>query len=135
MSQIGVKFGAFLDASVPDSVGQVLSAAGHGTIYHREALPEKTPDTVVAATALANNAILVAIDKDMKQIAQRYGMTPRNTRFERLSLIQICCDEVLASKRVEHAMSFLEFEWAFKLEKAARRMWVEIGPHVLKTNR
>lgn len=51
---------------------------------------------VVAATALANDAILVAIDKDMKQIAQRYGMTPRNTRFERLSLIQICCDEIFS---------------------------------------
>jgi len=84
LSQTGVKFRTFLDAGVPDSVGQVLSAAGHDTIYHRESLPEKTPDTVVAATALANNAILVAIDRDMKQIAQRYGMTPRNTRFERL---------------------------------------------------
>jgi predicted nuclease of predicted toxin-antitoxin system len=135
LNQIGVKFCAFLDAGVPDSVGRVLTAFGHSPIYHRDALSDRPPDTVVATTALANDAILVAIDKDMKQIAQRYGMTPRNTRFERLSLIQICCDEVLASKRIEHAMSFLEHEWAFKLEKSARRMWVEIGPHNLKTNR
>lgn len=135
MNQSTVKLRAFLDAGVPDSVGRVLSASGHEAIYHRDVLPDKTPDTVVAATALANDAILVAIDKDMKQIAQRYGMTARNDRFGQLSLIRLCCDEVLASKRIEHAMSFVELEWAFKLEKAARRMWVEIGPHHLKTNR
>jgi len=135
LNQIGVRFRAFLDAGVPDSVGRVLLECGHEPIYHRDALPDRTPDAVVAATALANNAILVAIDKDMKQIAQRYGMTPRNNRFDRLSLIRICCDEVMASKRVEHAMSFLELEWAFRSEKAARRMWIEIGPHYLKTNR
>lgn len=135
MSQSAVKFRAFLDAGVPDSVARVLSASGHQAIYHRDVLPDKTPDLVVAATSLANDAILVAIDKDMKQIAQRYGMTARNDRFRQLSLIRLCCDEVLASKRIEHAMSFVEFEWAFKLEKAARRMWVEIGPHHLKTNR
>jgi len=131
----GVQIRAFLDAGVPDSVGRTFIKCGHLAIYHREALPDKTPDSVVAASALANDAVLVAIDKDMKQIVQRYGMTPRNDRFSRLSLIHFCCDEVLASKRLEHAMSFVEFEWAFKSEKAARRMWIEIGPHYLRTNR
>jgi predicted nuclease of predicted toxin-antitoxin system len=135
LSLSDIKFRTFLDASVPDSVGEVLGQRGHVVIYHRDVLPEKTPDPVVAAAALANDAILVAIDHDMKQLAQRYGMTPRGDRFARLSLIRLCCDEVLASKRLSHAMTFVEHEWAVSEEKAARRMWVDIGAHFLRSNR
>ncbi len=124
-----------MDAGVPDSVGRTFVECGHLAIYHRQALPDKTPDLIVAATALANDAIMVAIDNDKKQIARRYGMTPRNDRFAKLSLIHFCCDEDLASKRLQHAMSLLELEWSFKLKKVARRMSIEIGPHYLKTNR
>jgi len=126
---------ALLDAGVPDSVGHVLAEAGHDVIYHRDILPERTPDVTVAATALENDAVLVAIDHDMRQIAQKYGMAARGGRFDRLSLIRLCCEEVLSAKRLAHAMSFVEFEWDFRARKAARRMWVEIGPHHLRTNR
>jgi predicted nuclease of predicted toxin-antitoxin system len=112
-----------------------LSGRGHEVIYHRDLLPEKTPDQVVAATALANGAILVAIDHDMKQIAQRYGMTPRGDRFAKLSLIRLCCDEVLAAKRLEHAITLVEHEWAVSEEKTARRMWIDIAAHFLRSNR
>ncbi|MGC8532125.1 MAG: hypothetical protein ACP5M1_08810 [Acidiphilium sp.] len=135
MSAKRVPLHAFLDAGVPDSVGRALLASGHQVTFHRDVLPEKTPDQVVAATALNSSAVLVAIDKDMKQIAQRYGMTPQNDRFERLSVISFCCTEVAAAKRLEHAMPFVEFEWAFALAKAGRRMWIDIGLHYLKTNR
>lgn len=135
MSLAEIKLRVLLDAGVPDSVGLVLEERGHVVIYHRDVLPEKTPDSVVAATALANHAILVAIDRDMKQMSQRYGMTARGDRFARLSLIRLCCDEVLASKRLKHAMSFVEHEWAVSKEKTARRMWVEIGAHFLRSNR
>lgn len=100
MSGANIKFRALLDAGVPDSVGGVLTKHGHEVIYHRNILPERTPDPVVALTALANKAVLVAIDNDMKQLVQRYGMTPQNDRFARLSLIRLCCDEALASKRL-----------------------------------
>lgn len=116
-------------------MGAVLIEGGHDVIFYRDILPEGTPDLVVAATALENNAILVAIDNDMKRIARRYGMTTQEDRFARLSLIHVCCDEVMASKRLKQAISFVELEWAFSQEKAARRMWVDIGPHFLKTNR
>ena len=104
-------------------------------ILHRDVLPEKTADTVVAATALTNNAILVAIDKDMKQIAQRYGMTPANGRFDKLSLIRLCCDETLASKRLGQAMSLIEHEWAFAAKKASRRLWVDVAAHFIRSHR
>jgi predicted nuclease of predicted toxin-antitoxin system len=125
----------FLDAGVPDSVASVFRKHGHTAILHREALPEKSTDAVVCATALANDAILVAIDGDMKTFAKRFGISQGSTRFARLSIIRLCCNEVLASKRLEHAMSFIEHEWSVSEEKAARRLWVEIGPHFLRSNR
>ncbi|MEJ0020063.1 MAG: DUF5615 family PIN-like protein [Acetobacteraceae bacterium] len=135
MSGDSGRFRTLLDAGVPDSVGRALTGRGHDVIDHRDVLPERTPDQVVAATALANDAVLVAFDHDMKQIAQRYGMTPRGDRFERLSFIRFCCDEVLAAKRLQHAMTFVEHEWSVSLEIAARRMWVDIGTHFLHSNR
>lgn len=131
----GARFRVFLDASVPDSVGKVFAECGHEVIYHRDVLPERTPDQVVAATALANNAILVAIDHDMKQMTQRYGMTPRGDRFARLNLIRLCCDEVLAAKRLRQAMTLIEHEWVISQEKSARRMWIDIAAHSLRSNR
>jgi predicted nuclease of predicted toxin-antitoxin system len=56
----------FLDAGVPDSVGDVFLKYGHEVIYHRNALPEKTVDKLVCVTALAREAILVGIDRDMR---------------------------------------------------------------------
>jgi predicted nuclease of predicted toxin-antitoxin system len=125
----------FLDASVPDSVAVVLRRHGHESILHRDVLPEGSSDPVVCATALANEAILVAIDGDMKSFAKRFGISHGSTRFARLNLIRLCCNEVLASKRLDQAMSFLENEWKVSETKTARRLWIEIGPHWLKTNR
>lgn len=104
-------------------------------ILHREILPEGASDTQVAATALANGAILVALDHDMRQLAQRYGVSQGTDRFARLNLIRIGCSEIQAAKRVEQAMTLIEHEWVISLEKAARRMWVDIGAHSLRTNR
>lgn len=120
---------------MPDSVANVLETSGHKAILHRDALAEKTPDDVVCATALANEAILVAIDQDMKRLAQRFGIGRGSTRFARLSLIWLCCNETLAAKRLQQALSFIEHEWNVSEEKTARRLWVDIGPHFLRTNR
>jgi predicted nuclease of predicted toxin-antitoxin system len=125
----------FLDAGVPDSIAEVFQKHGHIAILHREALPEKSTDSVVCATALANDAILVAIDGDMKTIAKRFGISHGSDRFARLSIIRLCCNEVMAAKRLEQAMSFIEHEWAVSEEKAARKLWIEIGPHFLRSNR
>jgi len=69
-------FRVLLDASAPDSVGAVFSKRGHTVILHREVLVEATPDEVVCAAALVNDAILVALDNDMARIVKRYGNTP-----------------------------------------------------------
>lgn len=135
MSRALIRLRTLLDAGVPDSVGHVLAEGGHEVIFYRDVLPERTPDPVVARTAIANGAILVAIDNDMRHIAKRYGVAAQKGPFAQLNLIHICCDEVMASKRLKQAMTFIELEWNVSNEHAARRMWVDIGPHFLKTNR
>lgn len=125
----------FLDAGVPDSVADIFRKHSHLAILHREALPEKSTDAVVCATAMANDAILVAIDGDMKTFAKRFGISQGSTRFARLNIIRLCCNEVLASKRLDHAMTFIEHEWSVSEEKTARRLWIEVGPHFLRSNR
>jgi predicted nuclease of predicted toxin-antitoxin system len=125
----------FLDAGVPDSVGDVFLKYGHEVIYHRNALPEKTVDKLVCVTALAREAILVGIDRDMRSFPARFGVSQHSERFKRLSIIRLCCNETLASKRLEQAMTLIEHEWTVSEEKVARRLWVDVGPHHIRTNR
>jgi hypothetical protein len=84
---------------------------------------------------LHNEAILVAVDADMKRLARKYGTSPGNARFKRLNLIRLGCDPVLAAKRLEQAMSLIEHEWAFTGAKAARRLWVDIEAHAIRSHR
>jgi hypothetical protein len=113
----------------------MFTKRGHEVILHREVLPDATPDEVVCATALKNEAILVALDNDMKRIAKRYGANPGNTRFAHLHLIRIGCNGILGAQRVDQAMSLIEHEWTFTKAKVARRMWVDVEPHSFRTHR
>lgn len=125
-----------LDEGAPVGLRVPLSAAGYRVILHHEAVAPGSPDDLVCATAIVNNAVLVAIDGDMKQFAKRYGVAPVNEgRFDKLHVLRICCDEVMALKRVEQAVSFIAHEWAYTVDKAARRLWVDVGPHFLRTHR
>lgn len=123
----------FLDASVPDSVGRELASAGHEVIYHREALSDGAKDPVVCQTAIANSAILVAVDADMKHLSKRFGKS--DDRFTKLDLLMCSCSAALASKRVVQAISLVEHEWQISQAKAARRLWVEITNHHILTYR
>jgi predicted nuclease of predicted toxin-antitoxin system len=40
--------------------------SGHQVIYHADVLSAGSKDDIVAATAIFNNACLLAVDKDMK---------------------------------------------------------------------
>lgn len=108
---------------------------GHTVIQHRSVLIRGAPDNVVCAAAIANDAILIAIDNDMKQLAKRYGVTPRGERFPSLNIIRLCCREALASKRLMQASSLILHEWDYARAKAARRLWVDIHPHFIRSNR
>jgi predicted nuclease of predicted toxin-antitoxin system len=123
----------FLDESVPDSVGATLAAAGHDVIYHRQALEQGVKDPVVCQTAMKNDAILIAVDGDMKQLSKRFGTT--DERFKNLNLIMCACGPVMASKRIDHCLDIIKLEWEFANAKGGRRLWIEIGKHAVTTYR
>ncbi len=123
----------FLDAGVPDSVGQCFEKAGHVVIYERDAVAPGSPDQLVCAVSERNDAILVALDADMKQLAQRRGIG--RIRFRRLSLIKLSCRETRAAQRVDAAMSLIEHEWQVSSQHRDRRIFIEIRDGVFRTVR
>ena len=124
-----------LDAGVPDLVAQPFRDAGHHVVLHRDLLPEGSPDELVCRTAVLEDAILVAVDRDMRRIARPYG-TPGDIASPRtLDLVSLLCAEWQASSRITQAMTFIENEWRFRESKRARRLWIDIGLHFLRTHR
>jgi predicted nuclease of predicted toxin-antitoxin system len=123
----------FLDEGVPDSVGHAFMQAGHEVAFLNRTVARGAPDHLVCAIADINDAILVALDGDMKRIARSYGIT--RSRFLRLGLIKISCRETLASKRILAAMSFIEHEWEVGQQAGHRRIFLEISESVMRTFR
>lgn len=123
----------FLDEGVPNSVGRAFEDSGHEVIYLRDAIATGSPDQLVCAVAEANDAILVALDGDMRRIAQRHGVGQR--RYRRLSLIKLSCRETRAAERVRAAMSFIEHEWNYSSGSADRRIFIEINIDAMHTKR
>ena len=100
----------FLDEGVPHAVGRFLESKGFEVIYLEGKLAKGSRDTVVAAVAEANDAVLVAFDSDFKSIARREGIGTR--RFRTLSLLRFeKCRESQASQRLDAALSLIEHEW------------------------
>jgi predicted nuclease of predicted toxin-antitoxin system len=102
---------------------------------HREVLLGGVKDEVVCEAALKNNAILIALDGDMKEFARKYGVTPRTDRFNRLNIIRLCCIETMAAKRMEQAFTLIEHEWQFAEALTARRMWIDLHKDYIRTHR
>ena len=124
---------AALDEGVPNAVGKVFKLAGHKVFYLNKILARGTSDQLVSAFAQLNEAILVATDNDMRQIARGHGVG--NSRYKTLSLIKISCSEVDAASRVAAAMTLIEHEWHVSTTAAQRRIFVDIGPTVIRTYR
>ena len=127
------KLRVFLDEGVPRAVGRVFNAHGHEVIYLDEAMKRGSADVLVCTVAQTNDAILVAFDNDMKQIARGHGVG--GERFKKLSLIKFQCSEPNAAERLEQAMSLVEHEWNVSAEKTGRRLFVVIGKAVLRSHR
>lgn len=129
----GVHLVFLLDASSPESVAKVIEGAGHKAIRHNDVLSEGATDVVVCETAMKNNAILVAVDNDMKRLTRRFK--PENDRFKKLSVIHLGCNAVMASKRMEQALSLVAHEFDVSCRKASSRVWMEINNHHFTTFR
>ena len=108
--------------------------AGHEVGFLNKTLARGASDQLVCAIADINEAILVAIDGDLKRIAQGHGIGAR--KFLKLGLIKISCFEPDAAKRVREAMSLIEHEWLWGLgNPGRRRIFVEISDTVIRTFR
>jgi hypothetical protein len=59
----------------------------------------------------------------------------RPARDEPLHFIHIECDEVLAAKRIEQALSPIANEWKVACRKKMRRTWANVGKHRLRPDR
>ena len=115
----------FLDEGVPRAVGKFLETAGHEVIYLTEAIAPGSSDLLVCAAALANEAILVALDGDMREIAKNHGVG--NSRYKKLSLIKLSCNETVAASRLSQFMELIETEWKIASTKASRRLFVDLS--------
>jgi len=124
-----------LDEGTPILSATPFLDRGHQVIYHDDVLSGGASDEVVVATAILNKAALIAVDVDFKRIVKRFGPPNSSEKYSKFDLIFIGCDPVMASKRIEHAMSFIENEWAVSREKASRRLWLDISNHRLTTHR
>jgi hypothetical protein len=124
-----------LDEGTPILSADPFLRRGYQVIYHGDVLEGGAKDELVAANAILNGAALIAVDQDMKRLVRRFGSQDVGGRFKNLDLIFIGCDPVMAAKRIDHAMSFIEGEWDVRCEKTARRLWVTIEKHRITTYR
>ena len=123
----------FLDEGVPRSVGHCFEEKGHTVIYFEDAAAPGSPDPLVATISMENDAVLVALDGDMRKLAQQHGVG--RMRYKRLSLIKLSCPETEAASRVDQVMSLIEHEWALEPSQTERRMFIEIGTRVIRIYR
>lgn len=114
-------------------MGRLLTSCNHEVIYLEDAIEKGSEDLLVCAVAQANEAILVAVDGDMRQIARRHKVS--KSRYRSLNLLKISCSEPQAANRVEQALSLIEHEWEFSEGKTGRRLFFEVSNSFLKTNR
>ncbi|MFT0862296.1 DUF5615 family PIN-like protein [Ancylobacter sp. G4_0304] len=129
---VGMRF--FIDHCVPESVAKALEKAGREVIRLRTKTAPDSPDTLVAAVAEANNAILVTMDSDFKAIASRTGIGQQ--RYRRLSLVRFQkCRESHAAHRLISALSLIDHEWEWSAGKKDRRIFVVISSESIRTHR
>ncbi|MDF1747585.1 MAG: DUF5615 family PIN-like protein [Alphaproteobacteria bacterium] len=123
----------FLDEGVPVMTGDALVEAGHEVIFFNQSgVAKGSADPVVCISAAANNAILVAHDRDMKTLAKGHGVTP--ARFKKLNLLSLTCRESAGPSRINDALSLIEHEWKESI-KRGQRLHIVIGDSVIRTHR
>lgn len=124
----------FIDHCVPESVAKALEDDGREVIRLRTRTAPDSPDTLVAAVAEANNAVLVTMDSDFKVIASRTGIGRH--RYRKLSLIRFeRCRESQAAARLMSAMSLIDHEWEVGNGQHDRRLFVVITSDTIRTHR
>jgi predicted nuclease of predicted toxin-antitoxin system len=123
----------FIDNCVPDSVGQVLIAEGHDVIFQRDVMARDAADPVVAVASAENDAILISLDKDFREIATRFNVSQR--RLRKLSRIDIACPEPQAAARIRAGLPLIVWEWEQAQARADGRIFIVVQGNAFKTVR
>lgn len=79
----------FTDQNVPDSVGEVLKAAGHELTRLRDVMDPTTADPIIGVACAGSGHVLVSHDGDFRNAARRLKITQR--QYQR-SLTELTCD-------------------------------------------
>ena len=113
----------------------MLAEAGHVAIQFSESgVAKGSADTIVCTVAEASEAILVAHDGDMKQLAKSHGIS--GGRFKALSLLKLECSEDMAAARIKSALSLIEHEWSVApIVDGRRKIFVVVGKNTIRTHR
>ena len=115
------------------SVSERLIDLGHDVVLSKDAVGVDAPDHIVATLAATEDRILVSHDHDMKRI-ERFISVGHKKRYPTLSLLMLCCPEVVAVQRVEQFLPHLELE--LELARAAGHpMLVHIRDRSIRINR
>lgn len=120
----------FLDEGAPRGIGVRLEAAGYEVIWFDEAASHSDPDTVVAAVAMENDAVLVAVDRDMRTLAKGVGVS--NRRFKTLNLLHFKSKEAIALRRVDAVVPYVDLRWKLSQSVKGRRLWVEVSDTIIR---
>lgn len=124
-----------LDEGAPIQAAEPFHRRGHKVLKHNDVLPSGATDAQVVAMAMSEEAILVAVDRDMKAFVRRFGAPNDNEKYESLNLLFLGCAIRTCKARVAQALDLIELEWDFRCGKPTRCMWVTIEDHRITTYR
>ena len=78
-----------LDEGAPRASADPFQVRGYGVILHQSVLAPGAKDPLVAYTAMTNHAVLIATDRDMKQMARRFGSPNDEVNLESFILYSL----------------------------------------------
>jgi predicted nuclease of predicted toxin-antitoxin system len=122
-----------LDENVQASVGRLLTAQGHDSVFAYEILEPGSLDQVVATTAQQDNRILVSHDSDMRRIEKKISDKFRQ-RYPALSRLMLCLPEQLAAQRLQKFLPVVELEYN-QSQNANEAMMFEICERRVRLHR
>ena len=100
----------------------------------KDKVPEGTQDPIVAKVAQDLSAILLTDDSDFKTIVKRRP-DGQKRRFRKLSRVNLDCKHFQVVKRLEAAISLIEFEYEIAQGRQDKRMIVDLKPTIMRTHR
>ena len=122
-----------MDENVPVSVANTLQDQGHDVTFVGNVAPAGSPDPIVATIGEEMQAVLVSLDGDFEKIAPRVSIG--RSRFRRLSRVWLRCNEAQAARRMEGALSLIEFEYDLAQSRQDRRMIIWLGNSYIRSER